>query len=55
MGRITVRVADETLARFRKAAAEKFKNRKGYLKAAMAEAVKSWVEEKEQNNANKYR
>ncbi|MBI2575465.1 hypothetical protein HYV82_06295 [Candidatus Woesearchaeota archaeon] len=46
MGRMTVKVDDKVEAKFRSAAAEKFKSRKGYLKAAMAEAVNNWLEEK---------
>lgn len=47
MGRMRVRVDDEVKAKLRRVAAEKFNNRKGYMQAAIREAVNQWLEEKE--------
>jgi len=42
----SIKVDDEVEAKFRSAAAEKFKGRKGYFRAAITEAVNNWLEEK---------
>lgn len=48
MGIITISVEDEVEARFRKWAAERFRNKKGFLGNAVTEAMKDKLKENEQ-------
>jgi len=43
MGKINLEIDDTLEKEFRRAAAEKFEARKGFLKKAIEEAIKEWV------------
>jgi hypothetical protein len=43
MGKINLEIDDKLEKEFRKAAAEKFEARKGFLKKAVEEAIRDWL------------
>lgn len=53
MGTITINVDDEVEKEFRKLANEESKGKKGFLGDAITEAMKKWVQEKEQGELSK--
>jgi len=43
MGQINLKIEDELEKEFRKVAAQKFEARKGFLKKAIEEAIRDWI------------
>ena len=43
MGQVNLKIGDELEREFRRIAAERFEAKKGFLKKAIEEAIKDWV------------
>jgi len=52
MGQVNLKIDDKLEREFRRAAAERFEARKGFLKKAIEEAIKDWVSKNRKRSQN---
>jgi len=52
MGQINLKIEDELEKEFRKVAAQKFEARKGFLKKAIEEAIRDWINKNSEDAKN---
>jgi len=52
MGQVNLKINDELEKEFRKAAAERFEAKKGFLKKAIEEAIRDWVKKNKRSPRN---
>lgn len=52
MGQVNLKIDDELEKKFRMTAAEKFEAKKGFLKKAIEEAVRDWIEKNCRSSKN---
>lgn len=52
MGQVNLQIDDQLEKEFRKVAAERFEAKKGFLKKAIEEAVRDWIDKNRKGSQN---